>query len=303
MNLPGKAFPDFNAELFENFTWDGLALIKRDSTNFVNESAVTGGNPILAFDKDSSKVLLEDMLGSSVGSVENGKFNAIDRSAFGESNSDRELNFFTGKPQVEGLGYSFLFRNYRAEQGKWQTSDPIGYPDGWNNLAYVNNGVNTRVDPLGLCTNIYADLWDPISNQFVHAKIGETPCGSESLVSTTQSAWILFGATVTIPCHTGISGSLSPQSASVTYSASYTYEGVTLGISFSGTSVSPTINLPSYDCGKNLNAHPGSKEYSLEYCVVTEIYKWTYTCGKSPTYRTVSHVTWSAVCTRTTACE
>lgn len=173
MNLPGKAFPDFNAELFENFTWDGLALIKRDSTNFVNESAVTGGNPILAFGKDSSKVLFEDMLGSTVGSVEGGKFNAIDRSAFGESkHDDNELNFFTGKPQVEGLGYAFNLRNYRAEQGKWQTQDPIGlalmspefsdqannlayklgYPDGWNNLAYCNNWVTSAIDWQGAAT-------------------------------------------------------------------------------------------------------------------------------------------------------
>jgi len=134
----------------ENFTWDGLALIKRDSTNFVNEPAVTGGNPILAFGKDNSKVLFEDILGSSIGSIEGGKFNAINRSAFGESNSDSELNFFTGKPQVEGLGYAFLFRSYRAEQGKWQTQDPIGYPDGWNNLAYCNNMMFFHVDPYGL---------------------------------------------------------------------------------------------------------------------------------------------------------
>ena len=133
----------------ESFTWDGLALIKRDSTNFVNESAVTGGNPILAFGKDSSKVLFEDMLGSTVGSVEGGKFNAINRSAFGESSADSELNFFTGKPQVSGLGYSFLFRNYRSEQGKWQTADPMGFPDGWNNLAYVNNRVNSCIDRFG----------------------------------------------------------------------------------------------------------------------------------------------------------
>ena len=136
----------------ESFTWDGLALIKRNSTNFLNESAVTGGNPILAFGKDSSKVLFEDMLGSSMGSVENGKFNAIDRSAFGESKTDSELNFFTGKPQVEGLGYAFNLRNYRAEQGKWQTQDPIGYPDGWNNLAYCINRPTQSIDIQGQWT-------------------------------------------------------------------------------------------------------------------------------------------------------
>ena len=151
--VDGQIASSFNAKTQrrEDFTWDGLALIKRDSTNFVNESAVTGGNPILAFGKDSSKVLFEDMLGSSVGSVENGKFNAIDRTAFGELESgDSSVDFFTGKPQVEGLGYAFLFRNYRSEQGKWQTADPIGYPDGWNNLAYCNNKITTFIDPLGL---------------------------------------------------------------------------------------------------------------------------------------------------------
>jgi RHS repeat-associated protein len=131
----------------ESFTWDGLALVKRDSTNFVNESAITGGNPILAFGKDSSKVLFEDMLGSTVGSTEGGKFNAINRTSFGELESgDSGVDFFTGKPQVEGLGYAFLFRNYRADQGKWQTSDPLGYPDGLNNLAYVNNRVTMYID-------------------------------------------------------------------------------------------------------------------------------------------------------------
>ncbi|MEI8246849.1 MAG: RHS repeat-associated core domain-containing protein [Lentisphaerota bacterium] len=146
--LDGQIASSFNAKTQrrEDFTWDGLALIKRDSTNFVNESAITGGNPILAFGKDSSKVLFEDILGSSVGFVEDGKFNAINRTTFGESNSDNELNFFTGKPHVKELGYAFQLRTYRADQGKWQTQDPLGYPDGWNNLAYCNNSVTNSID-------------------------------------------------------------------------------------------------------------------------------------------------------------
>jgi RHS repeat-associated protein len=61
---------------------------------------------------------------------------------------------FTGKPYIGELGYAFLFRNYRPEQGKWQTADPLGYPDGWNNLAYVNNGVTEFFDSHGLCTDL-----------------------------------------------------------------------------------------------------------------------------------------------------
>ena len=74
---------------------------------------------------------------------------AWNRTAFGEVKESNEFNFFTGKPEIEDLGYAFLFRNYQANTGKWQTSDPLGYPDGWNNLAYVNNGVTEAIDWLG----------------------------------------------------------------------------------------------------------------------------------------------------------
>jgi RHS repeat-associated protein len=95
------------------------------------------------------------MLGSSLGVVESGKFCEIRRTSFGELMPDAscllpDQDFFTGKPQVEGLGYSFLFRNYRADVGKWQSSDPLGYPDGWNNFAYCGNAVVNDIDILGL---------------------------------------------------------------------------------------------------------------------------------------------------------
>lgn len=47
------------------------------------------------------------------------------------------------------LGRAFLMHNYRADLAKWQTADPIGYPDGWNPLAYCNNDVTRNVDFLG----------------------------------------------------------------------------------------------------------------------------------------------------------
>lgn len=40
-------------------------------------------------------------------------------------------------------------RNYRAGLAKWQTADPMGYPDGWNQLAYCGNGVTGSVDLWG----------------------------------------------------------------------------------------------------------------------------------------------------------
>lgn len=127
----------------EDYLWDGLALILRDATELLNEPAVTGGNPVLSGDK----VLFNDLLGNTLGVKDQSSYQPIKMTAFGES--DNVDAFFTGKPLVGELGYAFLFRNYRPEQGKWQTADPLGYPDGWNNFAYVNNEVISYIDWLG----------------------------------------------------------------------------------------------------------------------------------------------------------
>ncbi len=133
----------------ENFLWDGLALIKRGTTEYVYEPAVTGGNPILA----NGKAMFNDILGNILGVLgEKDKFTTIRRDAFGktlENKAGSQYNMFTGKPQIGGLGYAFLFRNYRSDLGKWQTQDPLGYPDGWNNFAYGNNAVTSGVDYQG----------------------------------------------------------------------------------------------------------------------------------------------------------
>jgi len=126
----------------ESFLWDGLALLKRGTTEYVNEPAVTGGNPILA----NGNALFNDMLGTTLGKYDGKKFIDNQSTSFG---SGAKEGFFTGKPHVAGLGYTFLFRNYRSDLGKWQSADPLGYPDGWNNLAYVNNHVTSSYDWLG----------------------------------------------------------------------------------------------------------------------------------------------------------
>ena len=91
------------------------------------------------------------MLGTTLGVKEGNQVTANSLTAFGEplSTLPMEDSFFTGKPHVGEMGYAFLFRAYRADQGKWQTADPLGYPDGWNNFAYVNNGVFHKLDVIG----------------------------------------------------------------------------------------------------------------------------------------------------------
>ena len=154
-HIDGQLAACVSIESSEEFQWDGLALIQRNSTRYVNEPAVTGGNPILADDK----VLFNDMLGTTLGVKDGDKVMQNSLTAFGESLSTppMEDSFFTGKPHVGEMGYVFLFRAYRADQGKWQTSDPLGYPDGWNNLAYCNNEVILAFDFLGASTTFYSN--------------------------------------------------------------------------------------------------------------------------------------------------
>ncbi|MBE6366440.1 MAG: hypothetical protein E7052_00845 [Lentisphaerae bacterium] len=127
------------ADRQETFLWDGLSLIQRNDVKYINEPYITGGNPIMA----NNDVMLNDMLGSTA-AINN---KVVEMTSFGETDAVQAL--YTGKPQVDELGYTFLFRNYNPNQGKWTTADPLCYPDGWNNLAYCNNGVTISVDWFG----------------------------------------------------------------------------------------------------------------------------------------------------------
>ena len=138
-NIDGQIAKAIYGDKVEEFMWAGLALIWRSGVTYINEPHVTGGNPVMAGDN----VLFNDMLGSTL--AVNGK--AVEMSSFGET-ADKNA-FFTGKPMVDELGYSFLFRDYNPNQGKWTTTDPLGYPDGWNNLAYGNNKIFLGVDVQG----------------------------------------------------------------------------------------------------------------------------------------------------------
>ena len=150
-NIDGQIAKAIYGDKVEEFMWDGLALIWRSGVTYINEPYVTGGNPVMAGDD----VLFNDMLGSTL--AVNG--NPVEMTSFGET-ADKNT-FFTGKPMVDELGYTFLFRNYRSDYGKWQTTDPLGYPDGWNNLAYCNNMTISCVDFLG------ADIYHVVDSHAV----------------------------------------------------------------------------------------------------------------------------------------
>ena len=152
---------------------------KFDTISDCNFSCACGGNPILA---DDGTAYFNDMLGTSLAAVGNGNAEAFSLTAFGDTiprNAESGESarspfpisrspFYTGKPNVPGLGYAFFFRNYRASLGKWQTSDPIGYPDGWNQLAYCGNGAASAVDLWGCLT---VNVWDSSEDGWGHASI------------------------------------------------------------------------------------------------------------------------------------
>ena len=133
------------ADRQESFQWDGLALVRRNNNSYINEPHPGGGAAVLS---SSDGIMLNDMLSTTIGTVNEGKARMSGVTAFGETNDKAAL--FTGKPMVDGLGYAFLFRNYRPQNGKWLTADLIGYPDGWNNLAYCNNNFVNSIDIQGL---------------------------------------------------------------------------------------------------------------------------------------------------------
>ena len=129
----------------EEFLWDGLALVRRGATGYLNEPHANGGSPLLS---SGGAILFNDLLGSTLGTLGgNGEYRAVSLTAFGDTEDAGA--FFTGKPKVDGLGYAFLLRSYRPDHGKWLTADPLGYPDGWNQMAYCNNWVIDCFDRKG----------------------------------------------------------------------------------------------------------------------------------------------------------
>ena len=95
------------------FLWDGLALIRRDGVDYLNEPHPNGGSPVLASD---GRAFINAILGTSQETLNDRGYEASSLTAFGDGTDGV---FFTGKPKVDNaLGYAFLFRNYRPDHGK-----------------------------------------------------------------------------------------------------------------------------------------------------------------------------------------
>ena len=148
-HVDGQLATVTKGKVTEEFTWDGLALVKRGTISYVNEPHPGGGAPVAS---STDGVMFNDILGTTLGSIGADGYSPSSMTAFGDVAKSSEEIFFTDKPHVDGLGHAFLMRNYRADLGKWPTADPLGYPDGWNQMAYCRNWVTSSVDLFALWT-------------------------------------------------------------------------------------------------------------------------------------------------------
>ena len=242
-NFKFLLFCKLYAKMVCNFRkeWDGLALIERNGTKYINEPHAGGGNPVFAIggkDTEATETIFTDMLGTSLGKIEEKEYSAIDKTSFGADTSDKS-SFFTGKPYLDGLGYAFLFRNYRADMGKWQISDIIGYPDGWNNFAYCNNDITNVVDLLGAAghaINKVVTMTDGVTGVSFQAKILAYCSNDSNNLSISNVSAIKYG-------HTSYSAGIAFELKGVAFGlgASISYDSVTAILVNQRTSISGDV--------------------------------------------------------------
>ena len=151
-NLATKIYPDGR---HENYAWDGMALILKGDTVYINEPHASGGLPIASTTNGVTTYHSYDALGTSIADYDEAG-NPIKRyesTAYGEGTIQDDTTGsarFTGKLyDTEMAAYIFPFRNYDPVIVRWRSSDPIGFPDGPNNHFYA--AVPTmQIDPWGL---------------------------------------------------------------------------------------------------------------------------------------------------------
>ena len=262
-NIDGQIAKAIYGDKKEEFIWDGLALIWRSGVTYINEPYVTGGNPVMAGDD----VLFNDMLGSTL--AVNDK--AVEMTSFGET--DNENAFFTGKPMIDELGYSFLFRDYNPNQGKWTTSDPLGYPNGWNALAYCGNMPQLTCDYLGCVWWNPLDwiswLFDSDDEKYIKdTKFEELSCS------------VLDNHHVSLVCGLGSEGKWK-WTPSVTWAYNAELGLHPMGIGELNIKVnvksqeSLEYTIPAYKCSSKKHDFSGTLDYDLEVrftvakCIVT----------------------------------
>ena len=242
--------------------------IFKNPVQYTNEPYVTGGNPILANDK----VLFNDILGNTVSTISSNELNPVFMTAFGETADKNAM--FTGKPFISELGYVFLYRNYHPAHAKWNSSDPLGYPDGWNNLAYCENQSTTTIDIMGLCREVLC--WDGNGNLYY-----ETVHDIKHSINQTYEVKGALITTLGVTCGTG-KRSETIVGGSASFSFNPQVSGFALGsVSWNSSYSQKTIEL-DFSC--SLPAHSDHRVYGqkiVDYYAFSSIHivAEIYQCG------------------------
>ena len=137
----------------------GRALLAALALGFAATSA--------AFASSGTRYYVNDHLAATVAIADAaGVIAAMEADAFGSPLAGGgDAARFTGKPYDDDLGaYVFPFRNYRADEARWMSADPSGFPDGVNGRFYSGNPT-TGLDSLGLA---WVTASNTYSNQYVH---------------------------------------------------------------------------------------------------------------------------------------
>ena len=80
-HVDGQLATVTKGKVAENFTWDGLALVKRGTTSYVNEPHPGGGAPVASSD---GGVMFNDILGTTLGVSTNDSYASSSMTAFGD---------------------------------------------------------------------------------------------------------------------------------------------------------------------------------------------------------------------------
>jgi len=148
------------------YLWGGVTnYAEMDGGGVVQRYFIYGGGidtPVMVREYDGSKSYVHQSGKSSVfatttdggAAVAAAGTTAYTMDPWGEGTdaSGSPFKFTARRIDDETGNYYYRNRYYHVGQGRFMSNDPIGYADGLNMYAYVQNDPVNNVDPMGLCT-------------------------------------------------------------------------------------------------------------------------------------------------------